>query len=239
MPPTRYLEIAEALAEELSGLPTGSQVPSESDVAGRFRVGRSAARAAIGELEQRGLVRRIQGAGTFVQRPLVLTIRAGEPTAWEQMVRMGIGRTTVPSIRAVPLPQAASTAMGLPAGHPGVRLSVLMSAYDEPIGRSALWAAGTDRSAVSIGLKEHESLLRLIDASQVRLSYRSAPVTLASAGPELAEELGIGLQRPYWKVDAVLEDPEKAITVWVGTEFRADRITLDLRIGDAAGLPVH
>lgn len=55
----------------------------------------------------------------FVQRPLLLTIRAGEPTAWEQMVRMGISRTTVPSIRAVPLPQAALTAMGLPAGIPG------------------------------------------------------------------------------------------------------------------------
>lgn len=239
MPPTRYLEIAEALADELSGLSTGSQVPSENDVAGRFRVGRSAARAAIGELEQRGLVRRIQGAGTFVQRPLVLTIRAGDPTAWEQMVRMGIGQTTVPSIRTVPLPQAASTSMGLPAGYPGVRLSVQISAYDEPMGRSALWAAGTDRSTVAVGLKEHESLLRLMDVSRIRLSYRSAQVTLASAGPKLAEELGIGMQRPYWKVDAVLEDPDKAITAWARTEFRADRITLDLRIGDAAALPVR
>lgn len=114
-----------------------------------------------------------------------------------------------------------------------------MSAYGRQIGRSALFAAGTDRSAVSIGLREHESLLRLLDISRVRMSYRSAQVTLAWAGPELAEELGIGMQRPYWKVDAVLEDPEKAITVWVRTEFRVDRITLDLRIGDAAALPVH
>lgn len=229
----RYLEIADALATELSGQPNGTRAPSEHQVADQFGVGRSAARAALLELERRGLVRRVQGAGTFVQRPLVLTVEQGRSTAWEQLIRMGVGSTTVPSLRSGQLPTAACQAMRLPAGEPGLRANIKISAFDQPVGRSAIWAAGTgmDRSSALGGIREHESVLSMFDARKVHLVYRSAQVALAHSSPELSEELGIAADRPYWKIDAVLVDEAVGLNLWARTEFRADRIALDLRIG--------
>jgi len=65
---TRYLEIADRLAAELVGCAPGTRVASEPELADRFGVGRAAARSALQELERRLLVRRVQGAGTFVNR---------------------------------------------------------------------------------------------------------------------------------------------------------------------------
>ncbi|WP_051266644.1 GntR family transcriptional regulator [Nakamurella lactea] len=231
MAPTRYLEIADELADELADSPTGSRVPSENELTVRFGVGRSAARAAIEELERRNMVRRVKGAGTFVQRPMQFSVKAGGPTAWEQLIRSGVGHTTVPLVRGGTLPRTAAQAMGVPTGTPGLRLSVRMTAYEQPIGRSALWAVGTDRTEVTEGLREHQALLTAIDARQVRLRYRTAEVTLANATADLAAELGIGVDRPYWKIEGVLVDDSRAISVWVRTDFRADRISLVMQIG--------
>lgn len=233
MAPTRYLEIADELTEDLLDVPNGTRLASEHELSARFAVGRSAARAASEELERRGMVRRAKGAGTFVQRPLRFSVRVGGPTAWEQLIRSGAGCASVPSVRSGTLPRAAATAMGVPAGRSGLRLSMKMSSIDQRLGRSSLLAVGTDRAEVTEGLREHHALLRAIDAHSIRLRYRSAHVTLGAAGPELADELGIGVNRLYWKIDGVLVDEIRDLTVWVRTEFRADRITLDLHLGPA------
>lgn len=237
MAPTRYLEIAEELADELADQPTGTRVPSEHELVDRFGVGRSAARAAIEELERRGMVRRVKGAGTFVQRPMQFSVKLGGPTAWEQLIRSGVGHSTVPLLRGGALPRAAALAMGVPAGAPGLRLSMRMTAFEQPIGRSAIWAVGTDREEVTDGLREHHALLAAIDARAVRLRYRSAHVTLATATADLAAELGIGTDRPYWKVEGVLVDEARALTVWARTEFRADRIILGVQLGHESPVP--
>lgn len=45
------------------------RLPSENQLAATFRVSRMTARKALGELESEGLVRRIRGKGTFVNKP--------------------------------------------------------------------------------------------------------------------------------------------------------------------------
>lgn len=64
----RYLEIREALAEEIrSGVfEVGSHIPTEPDLCRRFGVGRHTIREAVRGLEEAGLVRRQAGVGTVV-----------------------------------------------------------------------------------------------------------------------------------------------------------------------------
>ncbi len=228
---TRYLDIADDLAATLTGAPTGSRAPSEHEVMSRFQVGRSAARSAIGELEQRGLVRRIQGAGTFVHHPPTLIVEAGEPTVWQQMIQLGIGTTEVPAMRRGALPNLAANAIGVPTGSPALWMTMRLTAFDHVVGRSAVWATGVDRPVMARALREHRSLLRAFDHLQVRLHYRWARATLGPADHELATDLEMPVDRRHWKVEGVVEDKPHQIVAWVRTEFRADRIHLSLCVG--------
>jgi GntR family transcriptional regulator len=49
----------------------GDQVPSEADLGESFHVSRTTVRQALGELVNQGLLRRVQGKGTFVAQPRI------------------------------------------------------------------------------------------------------------------------------------------------------------------------
>ena len=66
----RYKSLGQWLREQIvSGkYPADSRVPSEHQIAARFAVSRVTARQAIQFLEREGLLRRIRGSGTYVNR---------------------------------------------------------------------------------------------------------------------------------------------------------------------------
>lgn len=66
-----YLQIEEELAEriEIGELAAGDRIPTERELADGMGVSRMTVRAALGRLEQRGLIVRRQGSGTFVADP--------------------------------------------------------------------------------------------------------------------------------------------------------------------------
>lgn len=63
-----YQQMVQSLREQIrSGeLAPGSQAPSESELIARFQVSSTTARRALNELAQEGLVRRVQGRGSFI-----------------------------------------------------------------------------------------------------------------------------------------------------------------------------
>ena len=77
-PPTRglpaYLQIEEELASQIEqgALAAGERLPSERELADNLGVSRMTLRQALGRLERRGLIARLQGSGTFVSEPKLL-----------------------------------------------------------------------------------------------------------------------------------------------------------------------
>ena len=91
-----YLSVADVLAARFADMPVGTRLPSEDKLAADVGVSRLTARAALAELENRYLVRRRQGSGTFVSRRIDYTIARHTPPSWSASVR-NAGRT--PNIR--------------------------------------------------------------------------------------------------------------------------------------------
>lgn len=71
-----YLRLADRLETDLAGMPAGTRVASEHQLMKSHGVSRLTARAALQELEQRFVVRRTRGLGTFVARRVDLLIAA-------------------------------------------------------------------------------------------------------------------------------------------------------------------
>lgn len=126
------------LAGELT---TGTQLPSEPDLARRMHVSRSTLRAAIAVLEQEGLVRRVHGSGTYVNDRPLLRDDIGQNLSVTAMIT-ATGRT--PGARMTeatlePGPPEVAEAFGLPAGAPLSALRRVRTADDIPVVDTTDW----------------------------------------------------------------------------------------------------
>jgi GntR family transcriptional regulator len=91
----RYRQIADQLAELILQTGPGVRLPSEHELAGHLGVSRSTAIQALRDLEQRGLVLRQQGRGSFSADPrrAIRSVASGRLPSFSQDLRSA-GRTT-------------------------------------------------------------------------------------------------------------------------------------------------
>ncbi|WP_165485408.1 GntR family transcriptional regulator [Protofrankia symbiont of Coriaria ruscifolia] len=81
-----WLSLSDQVESELSRLPAGAPALSEHELAARFGVNRLTARAAMQDLERRGVVRRYQGRGTVVARKVEYRIGPDWIPSWTRTV---------------------------------------------------------------------------------------------------------------------------------------------------------
>ncbi len=106
--PRRYLAIIDELRAEILAAPPNTALPTEEQLAARFRVSRPTLRRALGVLERGGLISRQRARGTTVSPPKV--VRSLEPlyTIEEDFRRKGIQlETRVLQYREAVLPSQA------------------------------------------------------------------------------------------------------------------------------------
>lgn len=68
-----YVQLRDALLREIreGGLEPGDRFPSESAIRDRYRVSRATVRQALADLEAGGVIRKVQGLGSFVATPKI------------------------------------------------------------------------------------------------------------------------------------------------------------------------
>ncbi len=115
----------------------GSRLPSEAALCSEFGVSRSTLREAVGTLQARGLLRREQGRGTFVQREpglSITTLLEANLSISEMIASMGFepGTSAVSVTLEVPPPEAAS-ALQLPPGEEVIAVRRLRTANGRPV----------------------------------------------------------------------------------------------------------
>lgn len=233
---TRYLDIAEELAAELVGLPAGARIVGEHDITRRFGVGRAAARAALQELERRLLVRRVQGAGTFVNRRIDYVISHGRRPSWHETVAAAGARprSVVRGVDVVALPADRAELLQLPAGTPAHRLQRQYYIDD-------LFAASSNEWIPVATVPELGAALHAADSLDVVLRQvgRVAPVrswsrvSLDIPPPEVLGVLQVDATTPVWLVESVSQDsgtgrPVMCSNAWM----RADALRVVVELGE-------
>ncbi|MER7909833.1 GntR family transcriptional regulator [Streptomyces sp. NPDC096068] len=68
-PRAPYMDVLDALLDEIKGKQPGDPIPSETALSQRHGVARMTARRALGVLRERGLIETRWGKGSFVARP--------------------------------------------------------------------------------------------------------------------------------------------------------------------------
>jgi DNA-binding GntR family transcriptional regulator len=237
----RYLDIADELASELAACAPGTRVASEPELANRFGVGRAAARSALQELERRLLVRRIQGAGTFVNRRIDYVISRSRPPSWHATVIASgaTPRAQTKDVQRIALAAEGVDRLGWPVGTPMYRIErhffiddLLASVTQELIPVAAV-------PDLDIALRSVESVdmvLRQLGGARPVRAWCRASVDIPPV--DVLRGLGIEASVPVWRIDSISRDAESGRVLLSSSAWtRADavRVVVELEDVSAAG----
>lgn len=230
-----YFQLAEVLEQEIvSGRwEPGTRLPSEPELCDRYGLSRTTVRQALARLEQRALVDRLKGQGTFVQRgrPGLWLLQSSEGFFHDEVDRLG--RTVTSRVLRAErgrLPGWACRALDLRPGSAGATLERLRSVD----GLVALYVVnhvveGVADAALAIQ-NPNESLYR-------RLRERAGIVpfggrrTLEAVAAEswLAELLELNAGAPVAFIESVAWDDEMRPFDCYRAWLRTDRTRIDIQ----------
>ncbi|MCQ8188119.1 GntR family transcriptional regulator [Streptomyces rugosispiralis] len=237
----RYTEIAEVLAAEIADQPTDVRVASEHEIAARFGVSRAAARSALQELEGRYLVRRVRGAGTFVNRPLDYVLSQSRVPSMHQTIREagGVPRTVVRDVTTVPATGAIAERLEREEGS-AVHLLVRQSYIDGLLsGWSQEWIPIDmlpELDAAVHAVESLDSILRqMCGVTPVRSWCRVSSVL---PDRQVAEGLETAHNRPVWLVESLSRDAASGRAVMCSSSWsRPDSIRIIVELDGPADAP--
>lgn len=200
-------DLARRLSEDYAGLPAGTRVASEHELMRAHDVPRSVARRAVDELVERYELRRVQGAGTFVNRRVDYVISSRNPPSLHATVAAagGTARTFVLDVGTHPVPDGVAQRLAAKPGEPLTRIRRLGYVDDMVASTVEEWIAPGVLDHADVSLRVVESLheiLRMGGHDPVRAWSRAAQ---EYAPDDVCARLEVD-GRPLWVVETVSRD---------------------------------
>jgi DNA-binding GntR family transcriptional regulator len=234
---SQYAEIVDTLVGDLATCRPGARVASEHEIAARFAVSRAVAGAALRELENRLLVRRVRGSGTFVNGRIDYIISADRAPSWHAAVR-AVGaepRTSVRSVTAEPLPPELAARLERAPGSPAHRVVRQSWINNMPSGWVIEWIPDdVFPDAADVAIRAVESLDQVLrqmaGVEPVRAWCR---VSMELPPSEVAAGLETDPGRHVWKVESVNRDATRGFPVMANIWWsRPDVIRVIVEMGN-------
>ncbi|MEU8467945.1 GntR family transcriptional regulator [Streptomyces sp. NPDC029006] len=238
--PSRHNDIANDLRHQITTgrLKPGERLPSETDLADRYKVSTATLRSALAVLQAEGLVEKIHGKGNFVRRPLSRFVYVGgwgtlDPwTAAEAALHVTVRTATVQADGHL------TTLLRVPMGSPVAEFFCISHEGESPHGLARIYIP---RDLAPAGVLDDESpcpeaakrfAVLGSPPAAVRETVRARPPT-----PDESSTLRTNSVTPVLAITRVATDPsgrvvEAALLVFPGD--RADAVftthhTLDER----------
>lgn len=214
----RYRQISDQLAQLILDVRPGARLPSEHELVAHLRVSRATATQALRDLEQRGLVYRRQGRGTFVadNDRAVRSDRLGQLPSFSEDLRQA-GKTTSERVVAfdrIPAPHEALRALLLQPGAEVWRVERVIVSDDEPVVHVTSWLPCALYPALTAALIEATSLYEHLESTPGRGRPCSADEqwSASSVPSHTAKLLELPRASPVMKVErtAFLHDQTPA-----------------------------
>lgn len=209
---------------------------SENEIAGRFGVGRAAARAAVQELERRLVVRRVQGSGTFVNHRIDYVISHSRPPSWTATVSSAgaVPRALVKGVERVPLPADRAARL---EQEPGVLAHrVVREFYIDDLLASWVheWIPVDLVPDLDLALHAVDSLdLVLRQMGKVQPVRAWCRVSLDVPPTEVLHGLRMEASHPAWLVESASRDSETGRVLMCSDSWiRADAVRVVVELSD-------
>lgn len=229
-PTPKHAQLREILRRTIEReLPPGSPIPSERELAERYRVSRLTVRSAIGKLVEEGLLTRARGKGTFTAaRRMDLQLYLMSFTG--DMRRRGLVPTTEVLEGTVEIPPPPNAnALGLADGQAAYRLARLRRADGVPLAVERGWYhAGQLPGLLDLDLTQslYEQIAR---HHNVRFDHARQTVWAEAADRETARLLNIRAGDPllvFRRISTTRGEPVEDITSW----YRGDRYQVTMQL---------
>lgn len=219
---TKYGKIAEVLRQRCASMEDGQQLPAEKELAVEFDVSVMTLRRALDLLEQDGIVRRVLGRGTFVQRKIVA--KGGVLRSFSDDMRM---RGLAPSSRLIGIEIAVADEevhkdLHLGAQEQVISLERLRLADGEPMCLETAHLSARFASLIETGGLEG-SLHELLASQGHVLESAVRRIRAVAADERQAVLLGLKAGDPVLRIVQVFHD-SKGVAIQRSCAFyRADR----------------
>lgn len=226
---TKYRFIAGALRKRCAALPDGSQLPSEKDLAAEFEVSIMTVRRALESLDEEGIVRRVFGRGTFVQRRVVA--KGDQLTSFSEDMQMrGLRPSTrLLGIEVVRAPEDVRKDLHLGDAEKVVVLERLRLADDEPMCVESAHLAARFSDALQASSLEG-SLHQLLAEHGYQLESAVRRIRAVVAEERQALLLGLHAGDPMLRVTQVFYDSQGVPIQRSCSDYRADRYEAFTRV---------
>lgn len=217
-------------------IPTGSQMPTEQQLAESFNISRITAKRALDELAAENLVERRRGKGTYVtykykpqpvKAPLVGMLQEIESMARQTDAKVMVMDQLQP-------PAEIRDEFNMPAGQTALRVVRVRSRDGEPFGFYSSWTRGVTKK---IGLKAMESKPRLeiFRDHGLEITHVTQTLTAMAATPEVAAALDTKAGAPLLCLVRRSYNPNEELVDYLHVLYNPDRFQyqMDLKPEDA------
>jgi GntR family transcriptional regulator len=194
MPHFPFQRLQADLAELISKAPAGTRLPSEPDLARQLGVSRATLREAMRTFETQGLLRRRQGAGTFVvgKVPVIESglevLESIQSVAQRMGLNISIGETV---IKRLPADKECAAALDVAVGAPLVQVSWVIQADSRPVAYMIDTLSDDVLRPEELKGKFNGSMLDFLIQRGDPLTVSKAAITAVNASAEVAKILEI------------------------------------------------
>ncbi|MFF5100059.1 MULTISPECIES: GntR family transcriptional regulator [Actinosynnema] len=235
-PKPKHAQLRDILRAVADEAPPGSAIPSERDLATRYRVSRITVRAAIGQLVSEGLLTRAKGRGTFTAKRR-MDVQLYLESFTDDMRKRGFTPSSeVLRCAEEPAPVSAASALGLAPGEDACAVVRLRRADGVPLTVERGWYS----PRVVPGLPAHDltgSLYAIVaDAYGVQLDHAEQTAWAEGADRATARLLGVREGSPllvFRRIASSGGRPVEDMTSWYRGDLYQVTMQLDRTVPDS------